>query len=149
MLNNNKENIIENFQNNDENNENNNEINDEMNDKINNQINNESNNGINDSENNIESFDNNELKKQKIKKLLSMREKIQQLNKDEYYEIFKIIKEEDENYSSNKNGIMFDLLKIKQSTVDRISGFLKYSQEKNRQINNDEFNRDKYKELLS
>lgn len=100
--------------------------------------------------NNInESNDDNEIQKQKIKKLLNIREKIQQLNKDEYYEIFKIIKEEDENYSSNKNGVMFDLLKTKESTIDRISGFLKYSQEKNRQINNDEFNRDKYKELLN
>jgi len=90
-----------------------------------------------------------EEKKEKIKELLNIKERISQLNKDEYYEIYKIIKKYDEPFSVNKNGVMFDLVKLRENTVTDISVFLKYLREKNNQIINDEFNRYKYKELLN
>jgi len=90
-----------------------------------------------------------EEKKVKIKKLLNIKERISQLNKYEYCEIYKIIKKYDEPFSVNKNGIMFDLVKLGENTVKDISVFLNYLREKNNQIINDEFNRYKYKELLN
>jgi len=90
-----------------------------------------------------------EGKKEKIKALLNIKERISQLNKDEYYEIYKIIKKYDEPFSVNKNGVMFDLVKLGDTTVKDMSVFLKYLREKNNQIINDEFNRYKYKELLN
>ena len=90
-----------------------------------------------------------ELKKQKIKKFLKIKEKINFLNKNEYYEIYKIIKKNNETFSSNKNGIMFDLLKIKEETIEKINNFLKYLNDKKIQINNDDFNRHIYKELVN
>ncbi len=90
-----------------------------------------------------------EEKKNRIKELLKIKSKIDGLNKNEYYEIFKILENNNENFSSNKNGVMFDLLKLKQPTIDKINKLLKYFLEKNMQINNDEYNRDKYKEILN
>ena len=90
-----------------------------------------------------------EEKKEKIKDLLNIKERISQLNKDEYCEIYKIIKKYDEPFSVNKNGVMFDLVKLGEETVRDISVFLNYLREKNNQITNDEFNRYKYKELLN
>ena len=90
-----------------------------------------------------------EEKKEKIKELLNIKERISQLNKDEYCEIYKIIKKYDEPFSVNKNGVMFDLVKLGEETVRDISVFLNYLREKNNQIINDEFNRYKYKELLN
>ena len=81
--------------------------------------------------------------------MLNIKEKISYLNKNEYYEIYKIIKKNDENYSSNKNGIMFDLLKIKDETVEKINAFLQYLNDKKIQINNEDFNRCMYKEYVN
>ena len=90
-----------------------------------------------------------EEKKERIKSLLNIKERISQLNRDEYYEIYKIIKKYDEPFSVNKNGVMFDLVKLGDTTIKDVSIFLKYLREKNNQITNDEFNRYKYKELLN
>ena len=93
--------------------------------------------------------DSEEEKKERIKSLLNIKERISQLNRDEYYEIYKIIKKYDEPFSVNKNGVMFDLVKLGDTTIKDVSIFLKYLREKNNQITNDEFNRYKYKELLN
>lgn len=96
-----------------------------------------------------EKINNDKIKKEKIKNLLFVKDKIMRLNKNEYYEIYKIIKNANESFSKNKNGVMFDLLKLQDSTLEKINTFLNYLNDKNNQINNDEFNRYKYSELIN
>ena len=91
----------------------------------------------------------NENKKIKIKMLLNIKDRINTLEKEEYFEIYNIIRDSNEQYSVNKNGVMFDLVKLKDKTIGKINQFLKYLLDKNMQINNDEFNRNKYIELVN
>ena len=68
------------------------------------------------------------LKEMKIKtnKMFKLKLQIKNLSKNEYIEIFKIIKMNNEKFSQNKNGVMFDLMKFTDKTIDEINNFIKY-----------------------
>lgn len=67
----------------------------------------------------------------KIKNLLNIKNQISKLNQSQYNEIYKIIETNNENYSKNKNGVMFDLLKLQDKTINKIESFINYIQNNN------------------
>jgi hypothetical protein len=66
------------------------------------------------------------LQKIKTDRLKKIKTKIDVFKKLECIEIYKIIKEDKQKFSQNKNGILFDLMKLKNTTIDKIEQFIKY-----------------------
>ena len=54
-------------------------------------------------------------------------DEIKSLSKEEYYELFRIIKKNNVDYSENSNGIFFDLCSISQEIFEKIKSFIEYS----------------------
>ena len=63
----------------------------------------------------------------KKKKLIEI---AKNLTKIEYFEIFNIIKEDNCNYSENKNGIFINLLNVSEDTIDKIFNFINFIKHK-------------------
>ena len=68
-----------------------------------------------------------EEKKKNYSKLLRIRERIDKLSKEGKIEIFKIIHKNNEKFSKNNNGVMFDIKVIKEETIEEITNFLNFS----------------------
>jgi hypothetical protein len=77
-----------------------------------------------------------------------IKNKIDNLSEDEMTEIFKIIKNNNEKYSTNKNGIFINLSTLKKNTIQEISNFLYFCDNNNKAIINEEIERAKYKEMF-
>jgi hypothetical protein len=54
-------------------------------------------------------------------------DEIKLLSKEEYYELFRILKKNNVDYSENSNGIFFDLSSISQEIFEKIKSFIEYS----------------------
>jgi len=67
-------------------------------------------------------MDNNKIK---INKFNNIKNKIEKFSKDEIKEIYFLLKKNDEIFTTNSNGILFDLFKLKSNTIDNIEGFIK------------------------
>ena len=79
---------------------------------------------------------------------IEIKNKIDELSENELKEIFKIIKNNNEKHSINKNGIFFNLNILKKNTIQEISDFL-YFADNNKSLDEmDELERDKYKNLI-
>lgn len=78
-----------------------------------------------------------------------IRTKIDKLNEDELSEVFRIIKNAGEKYTINKNGIFVNLNSLKEDTISNLSSFLIFCERNNRLINEDERNREIYKQLVN
>lgn len=63
-------------------------------------------------------------------------------------QIFKIIRNNDEKFSKNGNGIFFNLSKIKVETRKQIIDFLLYCKKYESKLKNEEKDRDEYKKYL-
>ena len=80
--------------------------------------------------------------------LIEIKNKIVNLSEHELKEIFKIIKNNNEKYSTNTNGIFINLNILKKITIQDISNFLYFS-DNNRILDElDERERSKYKDLI-
>jgi hypothetical protein len=55
-----------------------------------------------------------------------MLDDIKLLSKDQYEEIFRIIKRNNVEYTENSNGIFFDLNNVMDDTIEKIFSFLDY-----------------------
>ena len=88
------------------------------------------------------------MNKEHTDRLLNIRKKINILKNNEYNEIFNIIKESNEIYSSNTNGVFFDLVKFKEETISKIEKFINYNNIKNVNIEKDEDLKEKLKNTL-
>ncbi len=64
-------------------------------------------------------------------------------------QIFKIIRNNDEKYSKNGNGIFFNLSKVKLETRKQIINFLLYCKNYESKLKNEEFDRNEYKKFLN
>ena len=51
-------------------------------------------------------------------------ERLGQLSKSEYEEVFRIIKRANENWSENSNGVFFDVNSLSTDTFDRLRFFM-------------------------
>ena len=89
-----------------------------------------------------------EEKRVKYKKLTKLKQKILNLSKNEYLEIFKILKKNKQKYSQNKNGIMFDFMKISNESVNDIIKFINYIEENNILVDKDEQTKNQYRNLI-
>jgi len=89
------------------------------------------------------------IKKTKFKTLTKLKNHIDTLSKNEYIEIYKIIKINNEKYSQNKNGIMFDIMKFKDDTIEKIINFINYIETNNLLVDTDEQKRNSYRTLLT
>ena len=90
---------------------------------------------------------NNNIKRE-IMKITDIRDKIEMLTEHELMEIFKIIKNNNEKYSTNKNGIFFNLSTLRKNTIQEISNFLYFCDNNNREIEEEEQERAKYKDII-
>ena len=72
-----------------------------------------------------------ELKKIKFKELTELKKKIMSLTQTEYIEIYKIIKNNDEKFSQNKNGVLFNFMKISDKSIEDINKFIYYIENNN------------------
>jgi len=90
-------------------------------------------------------------KEMKIKtdKMSKLKLQIDNLSKNEYIEIFKIIKMNNEKFSQNKNGVMFDLMKFSDKAIDEINNFIKYIENNNLLVEHDEETRNVFRTLIN
>lgn len=92
----------------------------------------------------------NNLKSQKIiYNLQEIKVKIEMLTENELAEIFKIIKKNNEKYSTNKNGIFVNLTTLKRGTVIELSNFLYFCENNDKIFDKEEEERARYKEMIS
>ena len=96
----------------------------------------------------LEEKENKEKKKIKFKELTKLKQKILNLTKNEYTEIFKILKKNNQKYSENKNGIMFDFMKISDDTINEIKNFVNYIEENALIVDKDELTKNQYRYLI-
>ena len=73
----------------------------------------------------------NKNKKIKYERLKKIKYKLDIFKKIECIEIYKIIKSNNQKYSQNKNGILFDLMKIDEVTIQKIEEFIYYIENNN------------------
>jgi hypothetical protein len=91
----------------------------------------------------------NNLKSQNIiYNLQEIKSKIDILTENELAEIFRIIKKNNEKYSTNKNGIFINLTTIKRATVIELSNFLYFCENNDKIFDKEEEERAKYKEMI-
>ena len=53
-------------------------------------------------------------------------EEAKQLDKEEYHEIFRIIKKNAVEFSENSNGVFFDINQVNDETFKKLEGFMDY-----------------------
>lgn len=78
-----------------------------------------------------------------------IKNRIEKLNEDEMCEIYKIIKNNNEKHTINKNGIFINLSSLRSETLKQISYFLYFFDVNNKLIDEDEKNRDIYKQYIN
>jgi hypothetical protein len=81
--------------------------------------------------------------------LQEIKGKIEVLTENELAEIFKIIKKNNEKYSTNKNGIFVNLTTLKRCTVIELSNFLYFCENNDKIFDKEEEERAKYKEMIT
>tara|TARA_Y100000590_G_C15384870_1_gene887815 strand:+ start:408 stop:692 length:285 start_codon:yes stop_codon:yes gene_type:complete len=69
-----------------------------------------------------------------FKQKLILKDEIDKLTKLEKIEIFKIIYKNNEKFTENKNGIMFDLNKCSSTTIENIQKLLNYSNDNKKEL---------------
>ena len=83
-----------------------------------------------------------------MRDLKQIKERIDNLSLDGKKEIFKIIKDNGEHYSENKNGVLLDITRFNNDTLEKIRTFLNFSEDNQKTLNNDEESRDNFRSLL-
>ena len=69
-----------------------------------------------------------------FKQKIILKDEIDKLTKLEKIEIFKIIYKNNEKFTENKNGIMFDLNKCCSETIESIQKLLNYSNDNKKEL---------------
>ena len=87
-------------------------------------------------ENNSQLFTNKDIK--------DLKKSINNLQENEYIEIFKIIKKDTDKYTENRNGIFINMSKLQNSTLLKVQKFVKFCNENRISLNN---NLDKMEEI--
>jgi len=104
--------------------------------------------------NNNESFNKEESSDEDINlntklSLTDIKNRIETLYETELIEIFKIIKDNNEKYTTNNNGIFINISNLKPITISEITHFLIFSEKNNKLIDKEEIERDLYREIVS
>ena len=69
--------------------------------------------------------------------LFLLKGRIIKLQKNEHYEVLKIIIKYNCNYSENKNGIFINMTKLSKQSIDEIEKLLEFSQKNKIRLHND------------
>ena len=77
-----------------------------------------------------------------------IKNKLDKLSENELTEIFKIIKNNNEKYSTNKNGIFVNLSTLQKKTIQELSHFIYFCERNDKLFNQEEEERSKYKDLI-
>jgi len=77
-----------------------------------------------------------------------IKNKLDKLSENELTEIFKIIKNNNEKYSTNKNGIFINLSTLQKHTIQELSHFIYFCERNDRLFDKEEEERAKYKDLI-
>lgn len=102
----------------------------------------------------INSFDNEDSNDEDINfntklSLTEIKHRIENLYETELFEIFKIISDNNEKYTTNNNGIFINISNLKPITINEITHFLIFSEKNNKLIDKEETERDLYREIVS
>lgn len=81
--------------------------------------------------------------------LSDIKKKIDLLTEDQQIEIFRIIKNNNEKYSVNKNGIFINISTVKKNTIKDITNLIYFSENNNKFIDAEEHNRNMYREFIT
>jgi hypothetical protein len=77
-----------------------------------------------------------------------IKKKIDELSEHELSEIFRIIKKNNEKYSTNKNGIFINLSSLRKNTIHELNNFILFCDNNNRIFDEEEMERTKYKDII-
>mgnify|MGYP005999134887 CR=1 FL=1 len=102
--------------------------------------------------NSIDSYENTDYEEIDFNTKLSLSEiknRIENLYETELFEIFKIINDNNEKYTTNNNGIFINISNLKSITINEITHFLIFSEKNNKLIDQEESERDLYREIVS
>lgn len=92
----------------------------------------------------------NDLTTHKIQySLIDIKNKLEYLSENELTEIFKIIKNNNEKYTINKNGIFINLNMMKKNTIQELCNFIYFCDNNDKNFEEEEYERAKYKEMLA
>ena len=80
---------------------------------------------------------------------IELKQKIEILSEDELCEIFRIIKNNKEKYSTNNNGIFINLSTLNKISIQDICNFLLFCENNNKILNKEEEQREIYRDLVS
>jgi hypothetical protein len=94
-------------------------------------------------------YDRDELTQNTKLSLSEIKNRIDNLYETELIEIFKIIKDNKEKYTTNNNGIFINICNIKPVTLTEITNFLIFSEKNNKLIDKEEEERNIYRDLIS
>jgi hypothetical protein len=73
-----------------------------------------------------------------VEKLKYLRDQIKELEKDEHFEILRIIRENSENkFTENNNGIFINMNKLDFTTLDKVEQFLEFSRKNKLNFDNE------------
>ena len=103
------------------------------------------NNNINDNDN----YNYNEDLEEYEYTHLDIKHKVDNLSDNELSEIFKIIKNNNEKFTINKNGIFVNLNSLKKESIDEISKFIYFCEKNDKKFNEEERTREIYKQYIT
>ena len=72
-----------------------------------------------------------------IDNLKELKNKIMQLQENEYYEILKIIIKNNFNYSENKNGVFINMTKLSPQIIEELEKMVVFCEKNKIRLNND------------
>lgn len=81
----------------------------------------------------------------KIKTFNDIKNEIETFSKNEFKEIYLLLKKNNESFSTNRNGVLFDLFKLKEETINEIQNFIKLHKDNNISIQENESLKEKFK----
>ena len=84
-----------------------------------------------------------------ILSLIEIKNRIDNLYENEFVEIFKIIKSNNEKFTTNNNGIFINICSLKPISINEITKFLIFSENNNKLIKKEEKERKIYREYVS
>lgn len=83
-----------------------------------------------------------------IKRIISLKNKIINLSKNDMIEVFKIIKNNNNTYTENKNGIFINMNKLTLNTINEIEKMLQFLLDKNNNFEQDNAVRKNIKKIV-
>ena len=80
---------------------------------------------------------------------IELKNKIELLSEHEVLEVFRIIKNNKEKYSTNNNGIFINISTLKKVSIQEISNFILFCENNNKILEREEEQRKIYRELVA